>query len=54
MKPLYLDNASTTKVYSEVIREMIPYLEEEYGNPSSLHALGENAKEATSEELAVA
>jgi len=46
MKPLYLDNAATTKVCPEVVKEMLPYFKEKYGNPSSLHALGENAKEA--------
>ncbi len=44
MKPLYLDNAATTKVYPEVIKEMLPYFKEGYGNPSSPHILGDNAK----------
>ena len=46
MKQIYLDNASTTKVHKQVIKEIIPYLNEEYGNPSSLHELGERAKKA--------
>ncbi len=46
MNPIYLDNAATTRVYPEVVKEMLPYFKEEYGNPSSLHKLGENAKEA--------
>ena len=33
----YLDNASTTKVLSEVTSEMLPYLSEIYGNPNSLY-----------------
>lgn len=37
---IYLDNASTTKVDDEVIREIIPYLSELYGNSSSAHSLG--------------
>ncbi|MDO8460250.1 MAG: cysteine desulfurase family protein [Nanoarchaeota archaeon] len=40
---LYLDNAATTKVSKEVVKEMEKYFTEEYGNPSSLHELGENA-----------
>ena len=44
MKQIYLDNASTTKVYKQVIKETIPYLNKEYGNPSSPYELGERAK----------
>ena len=43
---LYLDNASTTKVYASVVKEMEKFFLEEYGNASSTHALGENAKKA--------
>lgn len=32
---LYLDNSATTKIHPEVITVMLPYLQEEYGNPSS-------------------
>lgn len=39
---IYLDNCSTTKPRERVIEEMIHYLREEYGNPSSLHRLGFN------------
>ncbi len=46
MKPLYLDNAATTRVYPGVIKSMLPYLKNEYGNPSSMHELGERAKKA--------
>src|SRR3989344_7205375 len=46
MKPIYLDNASTTKAHKQVIKEIIPYLDKEYGNPSSPHELGERAKKA--------
>ncbi|MGH9924288.1 MAG: cysteine desulfurase family protein [Nitrososphaeraceae archaeon] len=37
---IYFDNAATTPVLSEVIQEMVPYLGNYYGNPSSQHAFG--------------
>lgn len=43
-RQVYLDNAATTKPRPEVIRVMQHVLEEEYGNASSLHALGKRAK----------
>ncbi len=43
---VYADNAATTKIYPEVLNEMMPYLTEIYGNPSSLHSKGQEAKEA--------
>lgn len=43
---IYLDNASTTRVTEPVLQSMIPYLTEQYGNPSSLHSLGRTAKKA--------
>lgn len=43
---IYFDNAATTKVKNEVLKEMIPYFCEEYGNPSSLYTIGRNAKRA--------
>lgn len=46
MKNIYLDNAATTKVKEEVLRSMIPYFYEEYGNPSSIYHIGRNAKNA--------
>lgn len=42
---IYLDNASTTKISEHVLEEMIPILGKTYGNPSSLHTLGQRAKE---------
>ena len=44
MKKVYLDNASTTKIRKEVIQEMTTILADDYGNPSSTHSLGRNAK----------
>ncbi len=42
----YFDNAATTKIKPEVLKEMMPYLTEEYGNPSSLYSSGRRAKKA--------
>ena len=44
MKKVYLDNASTTAMRSEVIKEMTKIMTEDYGNPSSTHSLGRGAK----------
>jgi len=44
-KIIYLDNGSTTKVDSEVTKAMLPYFEEQYGNASTIHTLGTNAKQ---------
>ncbi|MBX9807096.1 MAG: cysteine desulfurase [Flavobacteriaceae bacterium] len=44
MKKVYLDNASTTQLRMEVIQEMTKVLTEDYGNPSSTHSFGRNAK----------
>jgi len=41
-----LDNAASTPVSYEVIQEMLPYLTEHYGNPSSLHTLGRETSHA--------
>jgi cysteine desulfurase len=49
MNIVYFDNAGTTKVKEEVIREMLPYYNIEYGNPSSMYSLGRNAKKAIEE-----
>ncbi len=43
---IYLDNASTTRLHDKVIEAMIPYMSIKYGNPSSLHSLGREAKRA--------
>ena len=44
MKKVYLDNASTTQLRPEVVQEMSKVLLEDYGNPSSTHSFGRNAK----------
>ena len=41
---VYLDNAATTPLDKEVIAAMIPVMEEGYGNPSSIHAFGREAR----------
>lgn len=40
---IYLDNAATTKVSDRVLEAMLPYLKEQYGNPSSIYTLGREA-----------
>jgi cysteine desulfurase len=40
MKPLYLDNNATTCVAPEVLDAMLPFFQEFYGNPSSMHTFG--------------
>ena len=43
---VYADNAATTKMSTTAINAMVPYFETIYGNPSSLHSIGQEAKEA--------
>ncbi len=43
---IYADNAATTKMSKAAIAAMLPYMEEHFGNPSSLYAFGQDAKEA--------
>ena len=46
MKRIYLDNSATTKVSQEVLDAILPYFTENYGNPSSLHSMGQEANVA--------
>ena len=43
---VYADNAATTKMSTVAVSAMMPYMTEVYGNPSSLHSVGQEAKEA--------
>jgi cysteine desulfurase len=45
-KQIYFDNAATTKVDEKVLKEMLPYFTEDFGNASSQHDVGIKAKEA--------
>jgi len=44
--PIYLDYNATTPLLPEVVEAMLPYLREHFGNPSSIHSFGKQAKEA--------
>jgi len=46
---IYLDSAATTKVDDKVVKEMLPYFTEKYGNASSTHLMGEEARRAIEE-----
>lgn len=43
---IYLDHNATTPVLSEVLEAMLPFLREQFGNPSSDHAVGRRARDA--------
>ena len=43
---VYADNAATTRMSRVAIDAMLPYFDKVYGNPSSLHSVGQEAKEA--------
>ncbi|MFB9982577.1 cysteine desulfurase NifS [Mesorhizobium newzealandense] len=40
MRTVYLDNNATTRVDPDVVRTMLPFFSEQFGNPSSMHSLG--------------
>ncbi|MGI6567837.1 MAG: cysteine desulfurase NifS [Firmicutes bacterium] len=46
MNRIYLDHASTTPMRPEVLQAMLPFLEEQYGNPSSIYDTGRTARQA--------
>ena len=46
MKSIYFDNAATTRVDDEALKAMLPYFTEKYGNASSTHFIGQEAKNA--------
>ncbi len=41
---IYLDNAATTQIHPEVLQAMIPVLENQFGNPSSIHSYGRETR----------
>ena len=43
---IYADNAATTQMSDAAINAMLPYMKDDYGNPSSLYSFGQKAKEA--------
>jgi cysteine desulfurase len=46
MKRIYLDYAATTPTHPEVVKAMLPYFTEMFGNPSGIYSYGQEAKEA--------
>lgn len=46
MKTIYLDNNATTKTDEEVVKAMIPYITDNYGNPSSIYRIGRENRRA--------
>ncbi|MDD3833586.1 MAG: cysteine desulfurase NifS [Oscillospiraceae bacterium] len=46
---IYADNAATTRLLPQVLNKMMPYLTEQYGNPSSLYSFGQTARQAVDE-----
>ncbi len=49
MRRVYLDHIAATPVHPEVVEAMLPYLRENFGNPQSLHSVGQQALEAIEE-----
>jgi len=49
MRQIYLDHAATTSTDPRVVEVMLPYFSNIYGNPSSLHAFGQEARRAVEE-----
>ena len=49
MRRIYLDHAATTPTRPEVVKAMLPYFTDAFGNPSSIHSYGQEAKEAIEE-----
>jgi len=49
MRRIYLDHAATTPTRPEVVKAMLPYFTDSFGNPSSIHSYGQEAKGAVEE-----
>lgn len=43
---IYMDNAATTRITDSVFQAMLPYLKENYGNPSAIYSLGQRSRAA--------
>lgn len=41
---IYMDNAATTKMHPDVVRAMLPYMGNRYGNPSGIYTFSKNIK----------
>ncbi|MFC1926080.1 cysteine desulfurase family protein, partial [Chloroflexota bacterium] len=46
MRKVYMDNSATTPISPKVLRAMLPFLKDHYGNPQSLHNWGDEPEEA--------
>lgn len=49
MNTIYFDNAATTRIDENVLKEMLPYLNENYGNASAIYSIGRKSKQAIEE-----
>ncbi len=49
MRRIYLDHAATTPAHPKVVKAMLPYFAESFGNPSSIHSYGQEAKAVVEE-----
>ncbi len=49
MRRIYLDHAATTPTHPDVVKAMLPYFADAFGNPSSVHSYGQEAKGAVEE-----
>ena len=51
MKRIYMDHIAGTPLLPEALEAMLPFLKEQYGNPSSIHGFGEEAENGGSCEI---
>ena len=49
MRRIYLDHAATTPTHPEVLKAMLPYFTDAFGNPSSIYSYGQEARGAIEE-----
>ncbi len=49
MRRVYLDYAATTPTHPDVVKEMVPFLNQEFGNPSSIHTFGREVRKKVEE-----